>query len=100
MRAAVVGILLLAAITAVGEEGAEFMAARITIERLLRDDDDDVGQSIRDWKIESERHGVAVRMKHGTGFLIMRPDDVDLFIADLQHAKEAALSLHNEPEKA
>lgn len=76
------------------------MAARITIERLLRDDDDDVGQSIRDWKIESERCAITVRMKHGTGFLIMRPDDVDLFIADLQRAKEAALSLHNEPEKA
>lgn len=74
------------------------MAARITLERVLRDGDDDRGQTIRDWKIEAERYAVTVRMKHGDGFILMRPDDVDLFVADLNRAKEAALSLHAETE--
>lgn len=69
------------------------MSARITLERILRDDDDDSGQTIRDWKIESERGNVTIRMKHGNGFVMMRPDDVDVFIEDLKRAKDAALTL-------
>jgi hypothetical protein len=69
------------------------MAARITIERLLRDNDDDVGQSVREWTIESESHHITIKLKHGSGFLILRPADVDQFVADLQRAKEATISL-------
>lgn len=72
------------------------MAARITIERLLRDEDDSSGQSIRDWKIESEPYSVTIRLKHGDGFILLRAADVDIFIADVKRAKETALSLKAE----
>lgn len=72
------------------------MTARITIERVLRDVDDDSGQTIRDWKIESEAGHVTIRLKHGDGFIMMRPADVDIFTADLQRAKATALSLSEE----
>lgn len=72
------------------------MAARITIERILRDEDDDSGQTIRDWKIDAEWNGVTIRMKRGDGFIMLRAGDVDQFIADLVRAKEAALSLAEE----
>lgn len=67
------------------------MAARITVERILRDDDDDAGQSIREWKIEAEAGFITIRPPHG--FLILRPADVEAFAADLGRAKEAAVSL-------
>jgi hypothetical protein len=76
------------------------MPARITIERVLRDDDDSSGQSIRDWKIESEPGIVTIKLKHGTGFLILRSSDVDAFTADLKRAKDLALSLTEESERA
>lgn len=76
------------------------MAARITFERVLRDDDDANGQTVCDWKIEAERYGVKIALKHGTGFLLMRANDVNLFIIDLERAKEAALRLQSETEKA
>jgi hypothetical protein len=66
------------------------MAARITTERILRDDDDDSGQSIRDWKIESDSGHVTIRLKHGDGFILMRAADVEIFVDDLRRA--AALS--------
>lgn len=69
------------------------MAARVTMERVLRDDDDDVGQTVRTWKIESEAGHVTVRLRHGDGFLLLRADDIDIFAADLQRAKETAKSL-------
>jgi hypothetical protein len=69
------------------------MAARITIERILRDEDDASGQSIRSWIIASEPEHVTVKLKHGDGFLLLRAADVDQFAADLQRAREAALSL-------
>lgn len=69
------------------------MAARVTIERILRDDDDMQGQSIRDWKIEAERGHVVIRLKHGDGFIMLRPDDIDIFTDDLARAKSAALDL-------
>jgi hypothetical protein len=74
------------------------MPAKITVERILRDENDDSGQSIRDWKIESECYGVMIRLKHGSGFILLRADDVDIFIADLRRAKEATLSLFAEAE--
>lgn len=74
------------------------MTARITIERILRDNDDMSGQTIRDWKIESEWHGVTIRMKHGDGFILLRAEDVDQFVADLNRAKDNALALKAEAE--
>lgn len=69
------------------------MAARITIERILRDDNDDSGQTIREWKIDSEAGHVTIWMKHGSGFLLLRTADIEIFSADLQRAKDAAASL-------
>lgn len=73
------------------------MAARMTLERVLRDDDDASGQTIREWKIEVESGAcITIRMNHGDGFILLRPDDVDWFITDLNRAKDAALSLEEE----
>ena len=69
------------------------MSARITLERILRDAGDDSGQSIRNWTIESEPGFITIRMKHGDGFIMMRPADLDVFYGDLKRAKDAALSL-------
>lgn len=62
------------------------MARRLTIERILRDDDDMNGQTIRDWKIESEAGRIVLRLKHGDGFISMRADDIELFVEDLRRA--------------
>lgn len=75
------------------------MAARVTIERLLRDDDDASGPSIRDWKIEVEPSHIMIRMNHSDGFILLRPADVEILIVDLRRAKETALSLEKEDEK-
>jgi len=72
------------------------MPARITIERILRDADDDSGQSVRNWTIESEAGHVTIRMKHGNGFIMMGPDDIDQFVIDLKRAKAASLELFAE----
>lgn len=69
------------------------MAARVTIERILRDDDDASGQTIRDWKIEAEAGHVTVRLKHGDGFILLRADDIPIFIYDLHRAEEQARTL-------
>jgi len=74
------------------------MAARITLERVLRDDNDASGQSIRDWKIEAEAGNITIRMKHGTGFLLLRPDDVDQFVIDLNRLRDATAELAEEAD--
>lgn len=74
------------------------MPAKHTIERILRDDDDASGQSIRDWKIEAEvGHGfVMIRMNHGDGFILLRASDVQVFAADLATAATIATSKNGE----
>lgn len=72
------------------------MAARVTVERILRDDDDAGGQSIREWTIEGEGGFITVKLKHGTGFLLIRSADIDIFAADLRRARDAAASLSAE----
>jgi len=72
------------------------MAARITIERVLRDDDDASGQTIREWKIEAEPGFVTIRMKHGDGFLLLRCADIDRFVIDINRAGDAAAELAEE----
>jgi hypothetical protein len=69
------------------------MAARVTIERVLRDDDDISGQSVRDWKIEAEPGHITIRLKHGDGFIMLSPPDVAIFINDLHRAEEQARTL-------
>lgn len=75
------------------------MAARVTFERVLRDDNDDSGQSIRDWRIESEAGHITIRLKHGNGFLLMRPADVDQFVIDLNRAKVCAETLAEDQKR-
>ena len=69
------------------------MAARVTIERVLRDDDDASGQSIREWKIEAETGSIMIRPREGNGFLLMRGADIDIFIEDLRRTRDAGASL-------
>lgn len=69
------------------------MTARITIERILRDDDDASGQSIRRWKMESENGFLCIKLECGEGFIILRPSDVEMFTADLNRARDNALEL-------
>lgn len=75
------------------------MPARITIERLLRDEDDASGQSVRNWKIEVDACTITIRLKHGDGFLLLRTDDVPLFSADLERACVASRSLEEEEKQ-
>lgn len=72
------------------------MPARITIERILRDDDDASGQTVRDWKIESVAGTVTIRLKHGNGFILLKSADVEIFAGDLRRAAEVAASLKKE----
>lgn len=69
------------------------MAARITVERILRDDDDTSAQTVRDWVIEAADGFITIRLKHGTGFLLMRASDIDIFAADLRKARDAAVAV-------
>lgn len=69
------------------------MAAKVTIERILRDPDDCSGQTIRSWTIEAESGFVMIRKAHSDGFILLRSADVDIFKADLDRAKEQADSL-------
>jgi hypothetical protein len=66
------------------------MTARITIERILRDDDDANGQSIRKWKIEAEAGHVTIKLDHGDGFILLHAKDIDQFVIDLNLAGDAA----------
>lgn len=75
------------------------MPARITIERVLRDEDDATGQSVRDWAIEVDAGHITIRLKHGTGFLMLRTDDIPLFSADLDRACVASRSLEEEEKQ-
>lgn len=69
------------------------MAARVTIERILRDEGDAMGQSIREWSIAAEPGHVTVRLRYGDGFILMRTDDIELFVDDLRRAGLQAKSL-------
>lgn len=66
------------------------MSRRVTFERILRDDDDDAGQTIRDWKIEASDGHVTIKDRHDAGFIMLRPEDVDVFMKDLHDAQVCA----------
>lgn len=72
------------------------MPARITIERILRDEDDASGQTVREWTIECDPGHIMIKMKHGTGFLHLRPSDVEQLIDDLRRAEVSSTSLAEE----
>jgi len=66
------------------------MPIRITIERILRDEDDAIGQSIREWKIEVEDASIMLRGREKAGFVHLRANDILVLIADLERAKAVA----------
>lgn len=68
------------------------MSSRITIERILRDDDDASSQTIRQWKIEVEGASVKIDARDGAAFLLLRADDIALFRRDLNQAERLARS--------
>jgi hypothetical protein len=74
------------------------MSARVTIERILRDDDDASGQSVRRWRIEAEAEAGYVTIRTGgeNSFLMIQTGDVDLFVRDLLQAVETAAELAKE----
>jgi len=74
-------------------------ASRITIERILRDDDDASGQTIRQWTIQVERHGITIRSRDELAFLMMRTDDIAQFRNDLNRAESLARKLAIDDEQ-
>lgn len=69
------------------------MAARFTLERILRDDDDAVASSVREWKIEAEggRLTISTSGNRAAGAWIMvRPGDLETFITDLRTAAQVS----------
>lgn len=58
------------------------MVVKRTLERMLQDGDD--RQTMRSWFLESDGGHITVRRMEGGEFLmIIRPEDVPLFVADL-----------------
>lgn len=67
------------------------MARRLTVERVLRDDDDASGQTIRKWQIQRDGNFITIRSRDdGPGFIMLRTSDVPLFKADLDTITELA----------
>ena len=66
------------------------MSSRITIERILRDDDDASGQTIRQWRIEIEGANIKIDARDGAHFLLMRAEDIGAFRTDLNRAEHLA----------
>ena len=64
------------------------MSRRTTIERILRDDNDPAAQTVRQWAIvKDDPGGIMIRERSdekGTGFILLREEDVPLFIEDLK----------------
>lgn len=62
------------------------MSSKITVERILRDDDDASGQTIREWKLELEGNTLTISgSRHRPdSWLIIRLSDADEFIADIK----------------
>jgi hypothetical protein len=62
------------------------VASKITVERILRDDDDASGQTIREWKLELEGDTLTINgSRHRPdAWLIIRLSDADEFMADIR----------------
>lgn len=69
------------------------MSERACFDRILRDDDDMSGQTVRQWRIEAEAGRIVIKDSAGDDsryFLGMRATDVEAFIADLRRARTFA----------
>lgn len=67
------------------------MTERATFDRILRDDGDASGQTIRQWSIQAEPGRVTIRNAPDGSYLLgMRADDVEAFMADLKRARAFA----------
>lgn len=66
------------------------MAVKHTIERILRDDDDASGQTVREWKIEVEGDTVTISgSRHRPeNWIIIRLSDLDQFRSDINSAEQ------------
>jgi hypothetical protein len=72
------------------------VASKITVERILRDDDDASGQTIREWKLELEGDTLTINgSRHRPdAWLIIRLADADECMADLR----GLMSIHSAGE--
>lgn len=59
------------------------MAKRITLERVLRDDNDDTGQSSREWTLSIEDGHISIKGHTKEMVLMIRDSDVDQLHDDL-----------------
>jgi len=59
------------------------MARRMTLERILRDDDDASGQTIRNWLIEEDSGMLTIRPREDLNFILIRASDAKQFADDL-----------------
>lgn len=63
------------------------MAARFTVERILRDPDDASGQTIRRWHIQKEGDHLTIKStENADGFILIRAEDVARLADDLKTA--------------
>lgn len=70
------------------------MSERATFDRILRDDDDMSGQTIRQWRIEATAGHIVLRSAasdDGAYCFGMRPEDVEAFVLDLRRAQSFAV---------
>lgn len=75
------------------------MPTKVTVERVLRDEDDDSGQTVRSWRIEAEKDHMTIRAGGGsaTGFILIRASDVEALVEDLLIARDTAARLALDP---
>lgn len=59
------------------------MARRMTLERILRDDDDASGQTIRNWVIEEDSGMLTIRPRKDLNFILIRASDAKQLADDL-----------------
>ncbi|MBO6755494.1 MAG: hypothetical protein JJ902_04155 [Roseibium sp.] len=59
------------------------MSKRITLERVLRDDDDDVGQSTREWTLSIDGSHITIRGREDAPVLMIREGDIEQLHEDL-----------------
>ncbi len=58
------------------------MPAKITLERIIRDDDDQTGRDVREWTITRENEIITIKGRKAS--LLISTDDVPDLIADMQ----------------
>ncbi|MBO9424723.1 hypothetical protein J7444_08320 [Labrenzia sp. R4_1] len=56
---------------------------RVTIERFIRNDDDETGNSERGWTITNDQGLIKIRGKTETPVLLIHEDDIEQLYADL-----------------